>query len=61
VAETLRVDVIENHMLLARKIAISSVKNPNMVRNERDFEMIIIAQGQKKNIAWVVFALIQKI
>jgi hypothetical protein len=43
------------------KITISSVGNPNMVRNEKDFEMIIIAQGQKQNFAWVAFALITKI
>lgn len=32
-----------------------------MVRNEKDFEMIIIAQGQKQNFAWFAFALITKI
>jgi hypothetical protein len=29
------------------KIAISSVGNPNVVRSEKDFETIIIAQRQK--------------
>src|ERR1700675_3693204 len=43
------------------KRAIASVGNPNMVRNEKDFEMIVIAQGQKQNFAWVAFALIPKI
>ena len=38
-----------------------SVGNPNMVRNEENFEMIIIAQGQKQNFARVAFALIPKI
>jgi hypothetical protein len=32
-------------MLLPMNIAISSVGNPNMVRDEKDFEAIIIAQG----------------
>jgi hypothetical protein len=48
-------------MLLAGKIAISLVGNPNMVRDEKDFEIIIIAQGQKQDLAWVAFALIPKI
>jgi hypothetical protein len=43
------------------KMAISSVVNPNMVRSEGDFEMIIIAQGQKQNVAWAVFAQVRKI
>jgi hypothetical protein len=41
--------------------AISGVVNPNMVRNEKDFEIIIIAQRQKQNVAWVAFALIPKL
>ena len=32
-----------------------------MVRSERDFEMIIVAQGQKQNVAWAVFTQIRKI
>lgn len=44
-----------------RHESISVVGNPNMVRNEKDFEMIIIAQGQKQDVARVAFAPIPKI
>jgi hypothetical protein len=32
-----------------------------MVRDKKDFEMIVIAQRQEQNFAWIAFALIPKI
>src|SRR6202162_3564912 len=52
---------IDGRAAAGPKRTIASVGNPNMVRNEKDFEMIVIAQGQKQNFAWVAFALIPKI
>jgi hypothetical protein len=60
---TLRVDIQspKSHAAGAR-IAISSVRDPNMVCDEKDFEIVVVAQGEKQDLAWVAwFASIPKI
>jgi hypothetical protein len=42
------------------KMAISVVGDPNLVRNEKDFEVVIVAQGQKQNVAWAIVGLLPK-
>jgi hypothetical protein len=59
----LRVDIQspKSHAAGAR-IAISSVREPNMVCDEKDFEIVVVAQGEKQDLAWVAwFASIPKI